>query len=408
MAERLVIVGKGMAATRLVEALSKQALGRYAIAVIGEEPRRAYNRVLLSSLLAGEIGEAELELKPARWWKENGVTTLYGQSVVAIDRAAKSIGLSDGKRLGYERLVLAVGSQPVRLNLPGADKAGVITFRNIADIDAMQAVAARGGHAVVVGGGLLGIEAAYGLARRGAKVTLIHLMDRLMERQLDSDAGALLAEAAKPRGIEIILEAQTEAVLGGAAVTAVRLKDGRELPADLVVFAAGIRPNTALARDAGVAVNRGIVVNDRLQTSDPDIFAIGECAEHRGEVYGLVQPAYEQAECLAAELAGGEGRYGGSLTATNLKVSGVNVFSAGDFMGGEGTQHVVLRDRARSRYRKLVLRQEQLVGAVMFGDTSDALWYRDLIEKRYSIASIRDRLVFGQALCALELPRAAA
>lgn len=408
MAERLVIVGKGMAATRLVEALSKQALGRYAIAVVGEEPRRAYNRVLLSSLLAGEINETELELKPAQWWRDNGVTTLYGQSVVAINRTEKSVNLSDGTRLGYQRLVLAVGSQPVRLNLPGADKSGVITFRNIADTDAMLAAASKGGNAVVIGGGLLGIEAAYGMARSGAKVTLVHLMDRLMERQLDPDASALLAEAVKGRGIEIVLGAQTEAILGEAAVTGVRLKGGRELAADLVVFAAGIRPNAELARGAGIEVNRGIVVNDRLQTSDPDIFAIGECAEHRGEIYGLVQPAYEQADILASELAGGEGRYGGSLTATNLKVSGVNVFSAGDFLGGEGTEQIVLRDRARPSYRKLIVRQEQLVGAVMFGDTSDALWYRDLIEKRRSIAAIRDRLVFGRALSELEPSRPAA
>lgn len=399
MAEPLVIVGKGMAATRLVEALARQALGRYAIAVVGAEPRRAYNRVLLSSLLAGEVAEADLELRPAGWWAAKGVTTLYGQAVAAIEPREKRVRLADGRALAYGKLVLATGSQPLRLPIPGAEKAGVITFRDIDDVAVMQAAAHAGERVVVIGGGLLGLEAAYGLALGGAKVTLVHLMDRLMERQLDGEAGALLAGAMRARGVEVVLGAQTETILGEGRVTGVRLKDGREFPADLVVLAAGIRPNADLARAAGLAVNRGIVVDDGLATSDPDIFAIGECAEHRGQVYGLVEPAYEQAEALAARLAGRAATYEGSVVATNLKVSGVNLFSAGDFLGEAGTETLLLRDPARGFYRKLVLRGDRLVGALLQGDTADALWFLGLIREGRPVAALRSTLIFGRALC---------
>ncbi len=405
MAEPLVIVGKGMAATRLVEELSARGLGRHAIAVVGEEKRRAYNRVLLSSVLAGEMAADDVELKPAAWWRDRGVTTLYGQAVTAIDRAARTIRLADGRALPYGKLVLAAGSRPIRLPIPGADLPGVVTFRDHADVVAMEDAARTGARAVVVGGGLLGIEAAYGLARRGAKVTLVHIMDRLMERQLDAAAGALLADAIRSKGIDVVLEASSAAITGETKATGLALADGRVLPADLVVLAAGIRPNADLARAAGLACNRGIVVDDGLATDDPAIFAIGECAEHRGTVYGLVEPAYTQARVLAARLCGDTGAaYAGSLLATNLKVSGVNVFSAGDFLGGEGTETLVLRDAAGA-YRKLVLKDGALVGAVLFGDTRDALWFQSLIAGGESVEAIRDTLIFGQA--AADLPRAA-
>ncbi len=407
MAEPLLIIGKGMAATRLVDALSRRALGRYAIAVVGAEQSLAYNRVLLSSLLAGEIAKPDLELKPAGWWASKGVTTLYGQKVTEIDRIARQVTLADGNVLPYAKLVLATGSAPVRLPIPGADKKGVITFRDLADVAVMQATAKATKRAIVIGGGLLGLEAAYGLARGGAKVTLVHLMDRLMERQLDGEAAAMLASAMRGHGIDIVLEASTAAITGDESARGIDLADGRHIAADLIVLAAGIRPQVELAEGCGLAVNRGIVVDDGLATSDPDVFAIGECAEHRGVVYGLVEPAYEQAEVLAQRLTvrhrpghsnlSLHARYLGSVVATNLKVSGVNVFSAGDFMGEAGTQILVLRDKA-GIYKKLVLREGRLVGAVLFGETGDALWYLDLIRREAPVASIRSDLIFGRAL----------
>jgi nitrite reductase (NADH) large subunit len=407
MAEPLLIIGKGMAATRLVDALSRRALGRYAIAVVGAEPSLAYNRVLLSSLLAGEIARPELELKPATWWASKGVTTLYGQKVMGIDRTARQVTLADGKVLPYGKLVLATGSAPIRLPISGADKAGVITFRDLADVAVMQATAKATKRAIVIGGGLLGLEAAYGLARGGAKVTLVHLMDRLMERQLDGEAAGLLAGAMRGQGIEIVLEASTAAITGADSATGITLADGRHIAADLIVLAAGIRPQVELAEGCGLAVNRGIVVDDGLVTSDPDVFAIGECAEHRGVVYGLVEPAYEQAEVLARQLTARDGvaspdkpprnGYLGSVVATNLKVSGINVFSAGDFLGGAGTQSLVLRDRSGT-YKKLVLRDGRLAGAVLYGETGDALWYLDLIRRATPIASMRSDMIFGRAL----------
>ncbi len=398
MSEPLVIVGKGMAATRLVEELGKRALGRYAIAVVGAEPRPAYNRVLLSSMLAGEIGSGDLALKPVEWWRANGVTTLYGTAVSSIDRAAGRIVLADGMALPYTKLVLATGSQPIRLPIPGSGLAGVMTFRDHDDVDTMMQAARRGARAVVIGGGLLGIEAAYGLVRAGARVTLLHLMDRLMERQLDAHAAGLLKAAIEGRGIEVVLEAQTSSISGPGRVAAVELAGGRVLPADLVVIAAGIRPNADLARSAGLAVDRGVAVDDGLATSDPAIAAIGECAEHRGIVYGLVEPAYEQARVLAARLAGDAAAgYPGSVLATNLKVSGVNVFSAGDFIGVEGTETITLRDAATPAYRKLVIRDGRLAGALLYGETGDALWFLDLIKRAAPVAAMRGRVLFGRA-----------
>jgi nitrite reductase (NADH) large subunit len=398
VSEPLVIVGKGMAATRLVEELGKRALGRYAIAVVGAEPRPAYNRVLLSSLLAGDIAAHELELKSLDWWRGRGVTTLYGTPVSAIDRARARVTLADGTSLAYAKLVLATGSQPIRLPLPGADLAGVMTFRDHADVDGMKAAARRGARAVVIGGGLLGIEAAYGLARAGARVGLVHLMDRLMDRQLDAHAAQLLKQAIEARGIEVILAAETKTIGGSERAETVELTDGRVLPADLVVVAAGIRPNIDLARGAGLSANRGIIVDDGLATSDAAVAAIGECAEHRGVAYGLVEPAYEQARVLAARLAGDAGaHYAGSVVATNLKVSGVNVFSAGEFMRTGGTETVTLHDAATPAYRKLVLADDRLIGAVLYGETGDALWFLDLIKRRVAIGALRDTVLFGRA-----------
>jgi nitrite reductase (NADH) large subunit len=398
VSEPLVIIGNGMAATRLVEELARQALGRYAIAVIGDEPRLAYNRVLLSSVLAQEVSRAEVELRSADWWRRRGVTLLYGHRAVGIDPDIRRVKLANGATLPFTRLVLATGSRAIRLNLPGMDLPGVMTFRDLGDVSGIENAAVPGSKAVVVGGGLLGLEAAYGLAKAGVSVSVVHLMDRLMERQLDPRAAAMLRQAVEARGIAVHLNAETARIAGNSRAEGIVLGDGRILPADMVVVAVGISPNAGLAQAAGLDVDRGIIVDDTMQTSRPGIYAIGECAEHRGLCYGLVEPAYEQAKVLAAHLAGGEARYGGSVLATNLKVSGVNVFSAGDFLGAPGTEQVVLSDPGIGVYKKLVIANGRLVGAVLFGDTIDGTWYLDLIRRGAPIEPIRDDLVFGRAM----------
>jgi nitrite reductase (NADH) large subunit len=398
MSESLVIVGNGMAAARLVDELARAALGRYAIAVIGAEPRLAYNRVLLSSVLAGETASHEIELKPARWWRDRGVTLKYNCRVDEIDLGRRELKIEGEESVAFSRLVLATGSEPLRLGVPGADLAGVHTFRDSRDVDLLLALAAKKKRVVVIGGGLLGLEAAYGLARAGAAVTLVHLMDRLMERQLDRPAAALLKTLVERKGIEILLDASTARIHDGSGVESVELADGRRIDADAVIFAAGIRPNVALARDAGIVVKRGIVVDDHLETSADGVFALGECAEHRGVAYGLVEPAYEQAAVLARHLAGREAHYQGSVVATNLKVSGVSVFSAGDFLGEDGSESIVLSDARSGAYKKLVIAGGRLAGAVLVGDTTDALWYLGLIRSREPVAAIRSQMMFGRAL----------
>lgn len=396
MSESLVIIGNGMAAAKLVEKLSARALGRYAIAVIGEEPQLAYNRVLLSSVLADDVAQSDIELKSKRWWRDHGVTVLYGHAATAIDRTIRRVKLASGATIPYSKLVFATGSRPILLPIPGRELPGVMTFRDLRDVDVLKSAGKC--NAVVIGGGLLGLEAAYGLAKAGAKVTVVHLMDRLMERQLDPEAAGMLKAAVESKGIDVLLNAETARLSGEKQVQRVVLKDGRTLPADIVVMAAGIAPNVALARTAGVSINRGIVVDGGMQTDIPDLYAIGECAEHGGSCVGLVEPAYEQAAVLADRLNGGTASYQGSVPATNLKVTGVNVFSTGDFLGGAGTETVLFRDPGLGLYKKLVIRNDRLVGAVLFGDTADALWYLDLIRTGALTGRFRNELAFGRAL----------
>ena len=399
MSEPLIVIGNGMAAARLVDELARRALGRYAVAVIGEEPRLAYNRVLLSALLADEVGFDDIELRPARWWRDRGVTLRYGVRATAVDAAARNVTLAGGTRLSFSKLVFATGSQPIKPDIPGMDLPGVLTFRDVDDVNAIAAAKAAGTRVVVIGGGLLGLEAAYGLAKAGARVTLLHLMDRLMERQLDHRAALMLQRAVEARGIAVRLQAQTARIAGNGKVEGVELRDGTTIAADAVVVAVGIRANAALARTAGIEVGRGIVVDDHLETNAAGVHAIGECAEHRGCCYGLVEPAYEQAQLLARRLAGERASYPGSVLATNLKVSGVNVFSAGDFLGATAeAEEIVLSDPAAGIYKKLVIARGRLVGAVLFGDTADGLWYLDLIRTGSPVARLRDDLVFGRAL----------
>ncbi len=398
MSEPLIIIGQGMAGTKLAEELSARALGRYSIVLIGDEPRRAYNRVLLSSLLAREVTAEDIELKPRAWWARQGITNIFGKAVTGIDVRRRTVTLQGGVELSYSKLVLATGSHAIKLPTPGMDLPGAITFRWMGDVERMLSDVPAGRPAVVIGGGLLGLEAAYGLAKAGVKVTLLHLADRLMERQLDDPAALMLKEAIEAKGCEILLGANTVRVHGAERVEAVELSDGRVIPADMVVCAVGVRPNTDLARAAGLECKRGILVDDRMGTSMPGIYAIGECAEHRGVAYGLVEPAYEQARTLARTLIGDNAAaYEGSILATNLKVSGVSLFSAGDFTG-EGKDHLVYEDLSANVYKKIVIDDGKVTGAVLYGDTGDGLWYLDLIKSGTPVEEMRDGLVFGRAV----------
>ncbi len=351
---KLVLVGNGMAGVRTLEDLLNIAPDLYDITVFGAEPHPNYNRILLSPVLAGEQTVQQIVLNPLSWYEEHGITLHCGKRVERIDRIKRRIIASDGTEAEYDRLLLATGSMPFILPVPGKELDGVVAYRDIADTEAMIDAASRYRHAVVVGGGLLGLEAANGLMQRGMQVTVVHIMPWLMERQLDEVAGGLLQKSLEARGIRFEIGAQTEALMSDDAgrVRAVRFKDGREIPADLVVMAAGIRPNTALAEAAGLHCGRGIVVNDTLQTvTDPRIYAVGECAAHRGIAYGLVAPLFEQGKVCATHLAHfGIGRYTGSQTSTKLKVTGIDLFSAGDFMGGAGCRG----DRAQRPLRRRV------------------------------------------------------
>lgn len=396
--ERLVVVGNGMAGCRAVQEVLRRDPHRYEITIFGTEPRVNYDRIMLSPVLAGEKRFEDIVINDEAWYRDNGITLHSGHAVEAIERQARVVRAAGGLEVGYDRLILATGSDPVRLPLPGLDLRGVCTFRDLDDVETMAAAAEAGGRAVVIGGGLLGIEAAYGLVRRGMAATVVHLMDVLMERQLDASAGFLLTEALAERGVQTVLNAQSEEVVGqDGRVTGLRLKDGRVLPCSLLVLAVGIRPNAALARDAGLAVNRGVVVDDAMRTSDPDIYAVGECLEHRGQCYGLVAPIWDMCRTLAQTLTGDDGAYAGSVLSTRLKVSGVDVFSAGQFAGGEGCEDIVFRDAGRGVYKRIVLQAGKVAGAVLFGDAADGGWYFDLMRSGAAVGDIRETLIFGQA-----------
>ena len=393
----LVVIGNGMAGCRAVEEILARDPARYRITIFGAEPRVNYNRIMLSPVLAGEKSFDDIVINPPDWYAGNGITLVSGDPVVRIDRQAATVTTRGGVITGYDRLLIATGSDPFIIPVPGHDLHGVVSFRDMDDVNRMLAAAGRGGNAVVIGGGLLGLEAAHGLSLRGMKVTVLHLMPTLMERQLDEAAGWLLKQALEARGQTILTGADTAAILGDGKVEAVRLKDGAEIPADLVVMAVGIRPNAALAREAGLDVGRGIKVDDSMQTSDPAILAVGECVEHEGQCYGLVAPLWDMCRALADGVTGGDGLFRPTATSTKLKVSGIDVFSAGHFGSGDGCEDIVLRDASRGIYKRLVVRNDRLVGAVLYGDTADGGWYFDLIRRSEDISSLRDLIVFGQA-----------
>lgn len=397
---KLVMIGNGMAGVRTLEELLKVAPDLYDITVFGAEPHPNYNRILLSPVLAGEQTLDEIVLNSFEWYAENGITLHAGKKVTEVDRVKRVVKASDGTEAAYDRLLICTGSNPFILPVPGKDLQGVIAYRDIADTNAMIEAATKYKHAVVIGGGLLGLEAANGLMLRGMQVTVVHVQPTLMERQLDTVAGGLLQKSLEERGLNFLMGAQTQELVGGedGRVKAIKFKDGTEVPADLVVMAVGIRPNTELAQTMRLHVDRGIVVTDTMQTvTDARIYSVGECAAHRGIAYGLVAPLFEQAKVAANHLAEyGIGRYQGSLTSTKLKVTGIDLFSAGNFTGGEGCEEIVMSDPFGGVYKKLVIKNDQLVGACMYGDTVDGSWYFKLLREGRSIADIRDKLMFGE------------
>jgi nitrite reductase (NADH) large subunit len=398
MTEKLVIIGNGMAPGRMLEHLFEQAPGRYQITIFNAEPRVNYDRIMLSPVLSGEKSFEEIVIHSDGWYIRNGVTLYKGHKIVAVERAAKTVTSDHGVTAPYDKLVIATGSVPFIIPVPGNNLPGVLTYRDLDDVNDMLLAAQPHAKAVVIGGGLLGLEAAAGLNAQGMDVTVLHVMPTLMERQLDPAAGYLLKKTVEARGIKVITKANTKAISGNGKVEAVELADGSVIPATLVVMAVGIRPNASLANEAGIAVNRGIVVDAGMRTSDASIFALGECAEVDGRVYGLVAPLYEMARVAGRQLAGDESAaFVHSDTPTKLKVTGIELFSLGDFADGEDRQEIVLRDEAAGVYKRLVVKDDHIIGTVLFGETADAAWFNDLKQRQVDISEMRDTLIFGQA-----------
>ncbi len=398
MKEKLVLVGNGMAGVRTLEELLKLDPEGYEITVFGEEPYGNYNRIMLSPVLAGDKTIDEIMLNDEQWYKDNNIKLHKGKKVVEIDRLNRKVIAEDGTVEEYDRLLLATGSKPFIIPVPGNDLDGVISFRNIHDVDQMLDASKIHKHAVVIGGGLLGLEAANGLMLQGMSVTVVHLMDQLMERQLDEPAAGMLRKSLEEKGLHFLMEAQTEAIIGKDRVEKVRFKDASEIYADVVVMAVGIRPDFELAQNAGIHCERGVVVNDTMQTFDPRVYAVGECVQHRGMTYGLVAPLFEMGKVCANHFARhGISRYEGSVTSTKLKVTGIDLFSAGDFLGDENTEELVFQDASHNVYRKLVVQDNRIKGAVMYGDTIDGSWYFDLMRDGTDITDLRDKILFGQA-----------
>ncbi|ODA66171.1 Nitrite reductase [NAD(P)H] [Methyloligella halotolerans] len=398
MKEKLIIVGNGMAPGRMLEHLFEHAPDRYQVTIFNAEPRVNYDRIMLSPVLSGEKAFEEIVIHGDGWYIDHGITLYKGHKIVEIDREAKTVRSDHGVAESYDKLVIATGSVPFILPVPGNDMPGVLTYRDLDDVDAMILAAQSHAKAVVIGGGLLGLEAAAGLQLRGMDVTVLHLMPTLMERQLDPAAGYLLQRALEERGIKVKTKAETKAIIGKGKAEAVELADGSTIDADLVVMAAGIRPNAWLAKQAGLEMGRGIVVDHGMRTEDPDILAIGECAEVGGHTYGLVAPLYEMAKVAAAQLAGDtETAFVHSDTPTKLKVTGIDLFSIGDFADGDDREEIVLRDATAGVYKRLILKDNRIIGSVLYGETADGAWFNDLKKREVDVSEMRDTLIFGQA-----------
>src|SRR5579872_779793 len=398
MTERLVIIGNGMAPGRMLGHLFERSPGRYAVTIFNAEPRVNYDRIMLSPVLSGEKTFEETIIHGDGWYVKNGVTLYKGHKATRIDRVAKTVESNHGVKAAYDKLVIATGSSPFILPVPGHDLAGVLTYRDLDDVNAMLLAAQSRRKAVVIGGGLLGLEAAAGLKNRGMDVTIVHLMPTLMERQLDPAASELLRQEIERRGIKVVTSAQTKKIIGERKAEAIELADGSIISATLVVMAAGIRPNAQLARESGIAVNRGIVVDHDMRTSDPDVFSLGECVEVGGRVYGLVAPLYEMARVAAAQLSDETTvAFVHSDTPTKLKVTGVDLFSIGDFADGDDREEIVVNDPGAGVYKRLILKNDHLIGAVLFGEVSDGAWFGDLQRRQVDVSRMRDTLIFGPA-----------
>jgi nitrite reductase (NADH) large subunit len=414
----LIVIGNGMAGIRVIEELLAIAPDAYEITVFGAEPHPNYNRILLSPVLAGEKRVEDIILNPMQWYRDKGITLHTSDPVVSIDRIKRTVRARSGLTVPYDRLLLATGSNPVILPVPGRDLPGVVTFRDLQDVDSMLEAARTHRKAVVIGGGLLGLEAANGLMKQGMDVTVVHIFDTLMERQLDRAAATLLKESLESRGMKFHMPAKTIELRGTSAaansertayslqptvkspsrVSAIVFEDGRELEADLVVMAAGIRPNIDLAKAAGLRCDRGVLVSDTMQTFDPSIYAVGECVQHRNSTYGLVAPLFEQANVCATHLAEfGIGQYRGSVPSTQLKVTGIDLFSAGDFVGGPRSEALIMKDPKRGIYKRVVLENNKVRGAVLYGDVKDGPWYFELMTEGRDVGPLREKLLFGSA-----------
>jgi len=405
MKQRLVVIGNGMAGMKAVEEVLATAPEQFEITVFGAEPHGNYNRIMLSPVLCGEKTLDDIMINDRQWYTDNHITLHAGEdkTVVEINRARRCVIAADGTRADYDRLLIATGSNPFILPVPGNDLDGVLAFRDVNDVERMLNYSDSHEHAVVLGGGLLGLEAANGLTERGMKVTVIHSNDVLLNRQLDVEAGKLLQQELERRGVQFKMPAKTEALIGDRQghIKAVRFADGSELPCDLFVMAIGVRPNMALAQSAGLYCERGIVVSDTLQTYDPSVYAVGECIQHRGDTFGLVAPLFEQAKICAQNICGhSESAYQTLPTATKLKVTGIHLFSVGNFLGDGECEFLLFRDLSQGIYKKLVLKGDHLIGAVLYGETSEGAWYQQLIEQQTSISSMRRLLIFGQAYAA--------
>ena len=395
---KLVLVGNGLAGMRCLEDLLDMAPDRYEVTVIGEEPWGNYNRIMLSPVLSGDKSIEDIMLHPHAWYSDKGIHFIAGDAAVKIDRPRKQVHTEKGIVVDYDRLILATGSKPFIPPIKGSDLKGVLSFRDIYDVNTMLEYCKNKKNAVVIGGGLLGLEAAYGLKQRGMNVTVLHLMDRIMDRQLDARASTLLKQSIEAKGIPVLTEANTEELIGqDGHVSQLRLKDGTVLEADFVVFAVGIRPNMALAQSAGLRCNRGVMVNDTMQTFDPSIYAVGECIEHRNQTFGLVEPLWGQAFICASHLAEhGSLIFKAPTVPTQLKVSGCDVFSAGNFEPADDYEDIILNDEKRHIYKRIIIQQDKVIGAVLFGDTEDGAWYAELIADQTPISSIRNKLLFGK------------
>jgi len=389
-----------MAGMRTVEELIKSAPDEYEITIFGAEPHGNYSRIMLTPVLYGAKNIKDIMIHDLNWYKEKQITLHCGagKKVIDIDRNKKTVFSKDGLQVTYDRLLIATGSSPFMVPITGYQTEGVMGFRDIADVEAMIEKAKTKQHAIILGGGLLGLEAASGLMKLGMEVTVVNRGDRLLNLQLDTVAANILKAELKQTGLSFRMGVTIKEITStNEHISRVILTDGSELPADILIMATGIRPNKQLAEKIGLHCEKGIVVNSNMQTFDPYIYSVGECVQHRGELFGLVAPVYEQAKVCANHLAGhGVATFKTLIPATILKVTEINLFSMGKFLGDETTETLTFQDHALNSYRKIVLRDNKIVGVLLYGDTTDSGWYMELFKKESDISHFRDQLVFGK------------